>query len=220
MAEIEAVIFDVDGLMLDTEAVGLIVWTQACADFGFTMTKELFSRMVGRNTADSNAACLAEFGPDVPIQAIRELKIKHATKYIAENGLRAKTGLFELLAALRAGKTLIGIATSTDRPLALERLSAGGIKSSMYDAITCGNEVPNGKPAPDIFLETAKRLGAEPGRCLVLEDSEAGVLGATAAGMRAIMVPDLNQPSPEIRKIAYRVVHSLIEARQEIEALK
>lgn len=219
MNALSAVIFDVDGLMLDTEAVGLITWTQACKDLGYQMTHEIFAKMVGRNTNDSNEVCFQAFGRNFPAAEVRRKKVEYGKEYIAKHGLKPKLGLLELLADLRNLKLKIGIATSTDRPLALERLNISGITKEKYDEITCGNEVVNGKPAPDIFLEAARRINAQPSQCVVLEDSEAGIRGAFDAGMIPIMVPDLNQPSAEARKLAHRVVPSLVEAHRLIREM-
>ena len=213
LKDLNAVIFDVDGLMLDTEAVGLITWTRACADFGFQMTKEIFLEMVGRNTADSNDACFRAFGPEFPVAEVRARKIGYGREYISKHGLAPKPGLLELLATLSQQKVKIGVATSTDRKLALERLAAAGLPPEKFNAITCGDEVSCGKPAPDIFLETARRLGVDPSRCLVLEDSEAGIAGAAAAGMSPVMVPDLKPASEQARAAAFKILPSLVEAR-------
>lgn len=204
----QAVIFDMDGLMLDSETVCRAVWQRAIAEQGFALSDAMYLDFVGRRTADCEGMMEARFGPGFarPTFQARAADLWHA--HVRAHGLAHKPGLHELLATLERLGIPKAVATSTVRAEALVSL---GALFGRFAALAAGDEVRNGKPAPDIFLLAAERVGADPARCLALEDSEAGTIAATAAGMAAIIVPDLKQPSPAVAARALAVLPSLHE---------
>ena len=131
-------------------------------------------------------------------------------------GIPAKPGLWNFLKVIEKRRLPAAVATSSDAGQVRMSLQAAGL-NQRFSCIVTGDQVPKGKPAPDIFLEAARRLGSLPRHCLVLEDSEAGVLAATAAGMPVLLIPDLKQPSPSTAALAYRVFPSLKEATDFVE---
>jgi HAD superfamily hydrolase (TIGR01509 family) len=210
--EIAAVIFDMDGLMLDTERIAGIAWQRALADWNYPYSEQLFLKTVGRTSKDTEAIYQAAFGPEFPSTEIGKRTQQYYIEYIAAHGVGLKSGLLGLLELLEGLNVPRGVASSTKRPLVIQKLTMAGILER-FDAIVGGDEIRFGKPAPDIFLAISRRLQAPPYRCLVLEDSEAGVQAARAAGMMPILVPDLVQPSAETTSLAHRVLPSLDDVR-------
>lgn len=213
---LRAVIFDMDGLMLDTEIIYHRAWQQAAADLGYGLEDELLLQMVGIKTAECEEMVLAACGRDFPLARFRPLWREHWHTLVDRHGIEHKPGLLGLLDTLEALQVPKAVATSSTRVEADFCLARTGI-AQRFVAVTAGDEVREGKPAPEIFLLAARKLAVPPEACLVLEDSAAGVLGATAAGMRTLMVPDLRQPPAEIAQRAYRVLPSLHDAVPLVE---
>jgi HAD superfamily hydrolase (TIGR01509 family) len=205
---ITAVIFDMDGLMIDTERMAQRAWQRAGAEFGFALPDALYLQAVGRTAKATEALFRAGLGADFPFEAVYERKQHYLYTTIEQEGIPTKPGLLELLDLVDRLALHKAVATSTARVLAIKKLTAAALLQR-FDTLVCGDEVPNGKPAPDIFLAAAQKLGAAPEQCVVLEDSSAGIKAAHAAGMRAIMVPDLIQPTAEITPLAYCVMEDL-----------
>jgi HAD superfamily hydrolase (TIGR01509 family) len=152
----------------------------------------------------------------LPIADIEAAKARYLRDML-EPGPPLKPGLLPLLDGLEALRLPLAVASATARA-EIERRLAGVSLLRRFDAVVGGDEVARGKPAPDLFLLAAGRLGARPADCLVLEDSEAGVRAAAAAGMAVVMVPDLVEPSPSVRALAEAVLPSLAEALEIVGA--
>lgn len=213
-----AVIFDMDGLMIDTQRVASRSWKRAARKFGFTLTGEMNFKLIGRNVLDSNSILIKELGNEFPVNDCRNLAMKIYSEDISKNGISLKPGLLKLLTYLEETPINFALATSTSRGLTIQRLESTKL-INRFRIIVTGDEIVNGKPAPDIFLKASLLLKTPPSSCIVLEDSFAGILGAHNAEMIPIMVPDLLEPTDEIRSLAYAVVPSLKEAKREIEKL-
>jgi HAD superfamily hydrolase (TIGR01509 family) len=204
-----AVIFDMDGLMLDTEPISHRAWWRAAGSLGVAIDDALLARMIGRNYRDCERLIRESLGPDAPVEAMMREWHRCYDEALAD-GIPVKPGLPDLLDWLERQAVPRAVATSTRRQRALAKLSATRMVER-FDAIVAGDEVPNGKPAPDIFLCAAARLAVTPQRCLVLEDSEPGVRAAIAAGMTPVLVPDLLPPSASLLAAGVRVAASLHE---------
>jgi len=205
---IQAVIFDMDGLMLDTERIAQIAWQRAGTELGYTLPDEIYLQAVGRTAPATEAIFRGHMGQEAPFDAIYQRKQHYYHAAIEEGQVPLKAGLLDLLDLLDELPLPKAVATSTARPLAEQKLRATGLRER-FPFIVCGNEVPNGKPAPDIFLAAAAKLQVTPAHCLVLEDSPAGIRAAHAAGMLAVHIPDLIPTSDEIAEIAYAIVADL-----------
>lgn len=205
---ITAVIFDMDGLMIDTERMAQRAWQRAGAEFGFTLPDELYLQAVGRTAKATAELFRAGMDAAFPFEAVYERKQHYLYTAIEQEGIPTKAGLLELLALVEQHRLAKAVATSTARVLALKKLTAAGLLHH-FDTMVCGDEVAHGKPAPDIFLAAAAKLGVASAHCIVLEDSSAGIKAAHAAGMRAIWVPDLIQPTPDLTPLAFRVLTDL-----------
>jgi HAD superfamily hydrolase (TIGR01509 family) len=206
-----AVLFDMDGLMLDTERMARIAWTRALSEQGFQLDETNYLRMVGRTVQDARVILDEIFGPELPFERVFNQRQAYYDQDIDLNGIPIKPGLLELLVYLEDHQIPKAVASSTPCWFASRKLERAGI-DQRFKATVCGDMVERGKPAPDLFLEAARRIAQPPERCVVLEDSEAGIVAAHAAGMVPVMVPDLKQPAPEICALAYRVLPSLHEA--------
>ena len=212
---IQAVIFDMDGLMLDTEPLYRIAWKRASAECGFQLTDEIYKNLVGRGRKDAMKTLAQTFGPEFPPDKFSVLAAQYEAQEFAGPPMPKKPGLDQLLAFLEQRNLPLAVATSTERRLTLPRLARTGLLSR-FEVVATGDEVSRGKPFPDLFLLAASRLGVEPSSCLVLEDSEAGVLAARAAGMQVFQVPDLVEPSAEARRAANGVFDSLCDVTQRL----
>lgn len=192
MYDFDAVIFDMDGLMLDSEPVHRAAWQQAARELGFVLSDDLYLTFVGVRAADNEATLSALWGAGFDTVEFRRRVLQHWRRRVEIEGIPHKPGLAPLLTHFQERGVSLAIATSTERTKALLSL---GTLASAFAVLVTGDEVARGKPAPDIFLLAAERLGIAPAACLVLEDSDTGVQAALAAGMSVIQVPDLKPAS-------------------------
>ena len=211
------VIFDMDGLMLDTESIAKMCWERAFAQTGREMTGAMYASMIGRNKRDCIALLHAAYGDGFDFEATYAQCSVYYEEHVAEHGTPLKPGVRELLEELAAHGVPLAVATSTRGIKARARLEKAGLLP-FFQAVVSGDEVAHGKPAPDIYLEAARRLGIDPARSFALEDSHAGIRAAHAAGLMVIMVPDLLPATEEIAKLTHRVLPSLHEARTILRA--
>lgn len=209
---IEAVIFDMDGLMLDTERIALRALADAAASLGYPWREEIGFAMVGLNSRDSDAILLRHLGPDHAIAPLRKAFNEYYLSALAAGPIPLMPGLMELLDFLEGAGIAKAVATSTRSQQARYKLDKAGI-GGRFPTLVGGDQVQHGKPAPDIFLAAAARLNTPPQACLVLEDSAPGVAAALAAGMRVIMVPDVIAPSPDVVALGHVILPSLHDVR-------
>lgn len=203
-----AVIFDMDGLLLDSEPLYRVTWKAAASSLGFPIDDVLYERFVGRGNAESEEILREHFGERFPLDEFRNRWRHDWDERLAASPLARKAGAMELLDLLEQREIPTALATSSPRVLALRCL---GDLASRFDALAFGDEVSHSKPAPDLFLLAANRLAVASGDCLVLEDSEAGVRAARAAGMDVILVPDIVKPSDETAAMATRLCETLYD---------
>jgi HAD superfamily hydrolase (TIGR01509 family) len=209
--KVDAVIFDMDGLMLDTEHLYKIAWQKAASQLGYPLEDGFYFTLVGQTNADGETAIVERFGPDFPLAGFRALWPHLWREEVSAAGIPLKPGLTELLEFLAARNIPVAVATSSDQQYARFSLEAAGLDLGRFSHLVTGEQVEKGKPAPDIYLEAARRLNVSPAGCLALEDSDAGISSASQAGMMAVMVPDLKPPSEAALGAAFRVLKSLHE---------
>ena len=208
-----AVILDMDGLMLDTEIMEYRAWQRACADFGWAFSREQHLQLLGRNHRDAETAMAAWWRAAPASRGSLEEIRDRAAGYFRQAEVTVKDGLPELLAWAGQERVPVAVASSSSRATITDRLRGAGVGAPIR-VIAGGDEVHRGKPDPEIFLLAASRLGSDPGECVVLEDSDSGIIGAHAAGMTPFLVPDSSVPRPipaDVAGLAYRVCGSLTE---------
>ena len=213
---IKGVISDMDGVMLDSEKLYVRFWCEAAQSLGFPMKKEhaLGIRSLARVFAVKKLQ--GWFGTEFDYDSVRNKRIELMDKYVAENGIEAKSGAKELLIWLKQNgyKTALATATPVDR--ASLYLKQVGLLE-FFDVICSAREVKRGKPEPDIYLLAAKRLGLAPGECMALEDSQNGVRSAFAAGCKTVLVPDLDNPENELKGCLYAVADNLSAVKKLVK---
>jgi len=210
---IKAVIFDMDGLMFDTENLNRKGWYSAGAKHGYEMTDEIIFSHIGTDLDTTRRLMTEHFikdHKDFNFDELRAERIEFTHDYIIEHGMPLKKGLNELLALLNAHDFKIAMATSSGRELVDFYLAHADVKYKFEHIITWQPGM-KGKPAPDIFLAAAQELEVKPEECLVLEDSYNGIRAAHAANMNVIMIPDLLKPTPEILKLADAILEDLTQ---------
>jgi HAD superfamily hydrolase (TIGR01509 family) len=207
----DAAIFDMDGLMLDTEGPAVSTWLRIARSMGLRVDRETALKTVGLDEPSTLAILREAYGPDFPHDTIRREWERVIAADIDRNGIPRKPGLIPLLDHLAGLGIPLGVATSSSRETALRKLERGGIPDR-FPVLACGDEVRRGKPAPDIFLLAAERLGRDPGGCVGFEDSPAGLRALHAAGIRSIFVKDLVEPPAEVLRTVWRRCGSLAEA--------
>ncbi len=207
---IKGIVFDMDGLMFDTERLVAKGWAFAGQQMGLDITEAMAFKTLGLNAADTNRVLMNELGKAFDLSATRKIRVDYVTSYIESNGIPVKTGLFELLDYLRLNHYKITVATSTERERAQYYFNKAGI-SNYFNQIVCGDMIERGKPEPDIYLRACELIGLSPNECLALEDSPMGILSAYKAGMKPVMIPDLLQPDEALNSLLYAKLPTLLD---------
>jgi HAD superfamily hydrolase (TIGR01509 family) len=198
-----AFIFDMDGLLLDTERLSNAALHAAAADLGLTLPPDVFLEMIGRRGPDIRSRLASRLGVGVADDLVTQLIARADAHYEAflARGVPVKPGAVELLAWLESRGCPCAVATSTGTIRAERKLAAAGLRP-FFQAIIGGDQVEHGKPAPDVYLRAAAVLAVAPQHCGVFEDSAPGLRAAHAAGATVCWIPDLAPVSPEIQALA------------------
>jgi len=207
----KAAIFDMDGLLIDSERAISKAWIEGAQALGFRLEMADFLQVIGTASQQSTAILVNLLGSE---EAMRATAAKaHALLRQADGApvFPLKPGVVPLLEALKAAGIPCAVASSSNVEEIRHRLGHVDVLK-YFQGVTGGNEVTHGKPDPALYLLAAARLGVAPEDCIAFEDSENGARAAQAAGVRVVIVPDLKQPSPEIAARAHGVIGSLAEA--------
>lgn len=208
---IKGAVFDMDGLMIDTEKLYLRYWKEAAADFGYKMEDKHVYAIRSLARKFSIPMLKSFLGEDFPTEDVRKRRTELINAHIEANGIDVKTGLFEMFDFLKSNGVKIAVATATPRDrtlMYLEKINVLGY----IDAVICGDMVTTGKPDPEIYLTAAEQLGLLPCECAAFEDSPNGIKSAYSAGCHAIMIPDMTQPDEELRPMLSGIYDNLSNA--------
>lgn len=211
---IKAVIFDMDGVLIDTEKHYNAAWCEAAhmAGFGaFTRQHALMLRSLDAKLASEMMKDI--FGEGFDYFAIREVRRGLVAERLEKYGLEKKSGIDEILAFLHEQGIKSAVATATPLELTLQHLEKIGVKDR-FDRIVSAKQVAHGKPAPDVYLYACEQIGERPSECIAVEDSPNGIRSAYAAGCKPVMVPDLTPPDEELRPLLYAVADSLADIKK------
>lgn len=213
----QAVIFDMDGTLIDTERVSQAAWRRAAQDFRIEITERILHAFVGCSIPNAMNMIDDEFGDPAFTERLfnRRHEIFDATW---EDELELKPGAAEAVAAVRERGLAVALATSSVRDRAITSMERLGLME-LFDAAVFDEDIEHHKPAPDVYLVAADHLDIEPAQCVAVEDSFNGVRSGAAAGMRTIMVPDYNEPTPEIRALCAEVLTTLHELPAALDRL-
>lgn len=213
---VQAVLFDMDGTLIDTEKWLNYYWIQAAAECGFQVKRE--DMLAIRSLAEKYAEPYLQelYGKEFSYRKVRACRKEMMSAHIAEHGVEKKPGVDEVLDYLRGHGILTAVVTATEPEIAEGYLKSLGMYDK-FDRIISTAMVENGKPAPDVYLYACEQLKKKPQACLAVEDSPNGVRAAVYAGIRTIMVPDLTEPDEETAKLITAKAHTLLDMIRMLE---
>ena len=209
------VIFDMDGLLFDTERFYRRAWLDVAPQFGQHPSPALAEAVCG-TSGDHLKEIVRSYYPDVDTDAYIQAMFRRVEELLAEKGAKLMPGARELIAYLRARGVKLAVASASPRSMIERNLAAGGIRAE-FDVIVSGSDISKGKPAPDIFLAAAAGLGLSPEDCYVFEDGVKGAMGGITAGCPTVMIPDLEDPTSDLLRDCTGIYSSLLDA---LEAIK
>ena len=214
--DIKALIFDMDGLLFDSERIVQRSWEIAGNELGIQYMGEVIYHTLGMNRTGRNEYFRKYIREDFPFEEFGELTRNNFWKIVDKEGLPLKSGAKELLAYGKAQGYKMAVATSSSREYAMRNLIRTGI-DAYFDSVICGDMVKKAKPDPEIYQKVSESLGIQPENCMAFEDAPGGIRSAYQAGMYPVMIPDLVKPENEVRKLAYQVLDSLEDVIELLE---
>ena len=212
----EGVVFDVDGVLFNTERLMHQIWHEVGAEMGWPQPGQDYLEFVGNGRSVIFEKMLAFYGPEFPKEAFLTTCSQTLQDRVEQFGVPLKPGVREILDFLKEQNIPIAIATSTAMRRTGKRMELTGL-APILNAMLTGDQVTHGKPDPEIYLLACKALGTDPSRTLAVEDSRNGILSATAAGMPTVMIPDMIPPTPELEVLLWNRFDSLPDLQNALE---
>lgn len=212
----EAVVFDMDGVLFDTEKLCLDSWVHVAEQRGVDCIDGVFEQCIGLNANDTRELVLRHYGADFPYESFRTQASEWFWDYIHKKGLPLKPGVKKILPFLEQTGYKIGLASSTRYESVINHLKQADI-IDYFSVIVGGDMIEHSKPKPDIYLLTCRKLGVKPEDAYAIEDSPNGIRSASAAGMKAIMVPDMVLPDAEMRRLSHEICQDLNEVMKYLK---
>lgn len=204
----KAVIFDMDGVLFDTERLCINAWDYAGERMNIKRTGDMVFKTLGVNVATVNRILKEEYGKSFNIELFRKYCDEYMNSFFTRNQVPVKDGLYNILKHLKKNNFKIALASSSSKKTVMRNLESAEI-TNYFDALVSGDMVEKSKPEPDIYLKAAELLGLSAGECYAIEDSKNGLKSASSAGCKAIMVPDLWQGDEETDKFIFAKCNSL-----------
>lgn len=214
----KAVVFDMDGVIFDSEKLILDIWVELGEEHNIPDVEATMHKCLGVNATETKQIFLRDYGEDFPYDVyVKEASRRFHAK--ADNGeLPMKPGVCELLHFLKEKGYIIGLASSTREASVRQELTDAGI-IDYFDELVCGDMLKKSKPEPDIYLMACDKLGVAPQEAVAIEDSFNGIRSAYAAGMTPVMVPDIAQPDEEMKEKSFKIFASLLEVKEWLETI-
>ena len=218
--KIKAVIFDMDGLMFDTERLWLDSVKRTNEEYGYDVPEELVIECIGNRVDRINEILAKNMGDGFDPIEFRKLNHKFMAEDVEKNGLRKKKGLDELLGYLEKTDLKVAVASSSKKERVDQRFEQSGVSRRYFEVIVCGDQITEPKPAPEVYEKVCALLGVKPAEAIALEDSENGLLSAMNAGVKAVWIPDIKIPSKSVTDKVYKKFDSLDEVIEFLEEEK
>lgn len=214
----QAVVFDMDGVIFDTERLVIEFWKEVAKKHNIPNVEHTCIQCLGTNRVRTREIFLENYGADFPFDPYRAEVTELFNTHYKGVPLPTKPGVRELLSYLQEQEIKVGLASSTAQHLVRDEIGTAGLLP-YFQTLVCGDMVEHSKPAPDIFLKACEILNADPTKSIAIEDSFNGIRSAHCAGMTPIMVPDQVQPTDEIRTLAFHVMPSLLDVLNWLKTL-
>ncbi len=213
---IKAVIFDLDGTILDTEKYYRICWPKACEHFGFNMTEEMYLQLRSFGRPFVYDRFREWFGDSFNYDEVRAYRKDIYEEIVKEHGIQLKPGAINALNKLKENGILRAVATATDLERTGRYLKSVGLEG-YFDKICSAADCEFGKPAPDVYLKAVEQLGLDPSECIAVEDAPNGILSASRAGLKVVFVPDQTESEPEVEHLCMTKIKTLDDLPKVIE---
>lgn len=214
----QAVVFDMDGVIFDTERLVIEFWKEVAKKHNIPNVEHTCIQCLGTNRVRTREIFLENYGADFPFDPYRAEVTELFNTHYKGVPLPTKPGVRELLSYLQEQDIKVGLASSTAQHLVRDEIGTAGLLP-YFQTLVCGDMVEHSKPTPDIFLKACEILNADPTKSIAIEDSFNGIRSAHCAGMTPIMVPDQVQPTDEIRTLAFHVMPSLLDVLNWLKTL-
>ena len=218
MTDACAVIFDMDGVIFDSERLVLECWEKTGAKYHLEGMREAFLPCIGTNHVKTKEIVLERYGEDFPYDEFNKEASSLFHSIVGQGGLPVKTGVHELLDYLKEHGSPIALASSTRLNIVTQELKQAGLYE-YFSVVMGGDQLKRSKPAPDIYLITCEKMGVRPVFTYAIEDSYNGIRSAYAAGMKPIMVPDMLPPTEEMREKSVIVLEDLLQVKDWLMAV-
>lgn len=210
------VIFDMDGVLFDTERLCMECWCKCAAEHHIPDMDVVFPKCIGTNVHDTMEIVRNYYGPEFDYEGFRAIADGYFKQEIAQNGMPVKKGVRELLSFLKSRGVKIGLASSTKYASVEAHLKRADIRD-YFNVLVTGDMVLHSKPEPEIYLLACDKMGVDPKNAFAIEDSYNGIRSAYRAGMKPLMVPDLIAPDEEMQKLSLEIFEDLLKVKDYFE---